>query len=844
MRALSPRSELRDIVWPGLPAEPGARLLAMQFQYAESERWAPEDIQAQQFRQLELLVAHCDRTIPFYRERLRRAGLRAGQKLSPALWSRLPVLTRAEAEAAGKRLHAGKIPQSHGGVVTRAIAGATGKKLDFFQSELAHFFQLSQELRGALWHDTALGEKLAVIEAKILVPPPHIADWGPGFSAVFATGPAVRLDIGQPAAAQAAWLIAEQPAYLRTSAANAALLARYFVGQGLRLPALRALHITGQILSPEQRALCQAAFGVDGIDAYSADDAGVMALRCPLHAHHHVASESVLLEVLDDRGKNCVPGEAGRVVVTPLHNFATPLLRYATGDFSRLGPPCSCGRTLPVLTQISERAEDFLPLPDAAFHGAPQETRKPNGTPVRIPRSGVSDLRWPALPMGTAARMLALQYQFSRTERWAPEELLAHQFAQLDQLVAHCDRTMPFYRARLREAGIAPGEKLTPANWARIPVLSRAAAQEAGTALHCLSVPAAHGALHRSGTSGSTGVPLSIVKTDLHQLFWDAFLLRDVLWHRLELKGKWAVLRRDLLGARGPGGELRAADTALRRLPDLGPSISGVFATGPLSLFEVRRPIAEQAAWLAREEPDYLLSFASNMALLAQHFRDTGQRLKRLRALRSFAEAVSEDQRDLCRDVFGVEILDAYSAEEIGYLALQCPDGHTHLHVMSEGVFLEVLDDREKPCAPGGIGRVVATPLHNFAMPLLRYEVGDYAEMGAPCPCGRGLPVLNRIIGRIRHGVLMPDGETRAARFGVTFYKIAAIRQYQAVQTARDTIEIRLVARRELTAAEAAEITRLVHNDLDPRFRVRFVYVDAIPRLASGKYEEFRCEVV
>jgi len=158
MATLSPRSEPRDIIWPGLPPEPGARLLAMQFQYAETERWAPEEIQAQQLRQLELLVTHCDRTIPFYRERLRRAGLRAGQKLSPALWSRLSVLTRAEAEAAGKRLRAAQIPKGHGSVVTGTLIGADDGKLDFSQSELAYFFQLSQTLRHTLWHDTAFTE--------------------------------------------------------------------------------------------------------------------------------------------------------------------------------------------------------------------------------------------------------------------------------------------------------------------------------------------------------------------------------------------------------------------------------------------------------------------------------------------------------------------------------------------------------------------------------------------------------------------------------------------------------------------------------------------------------------
>ena len=121
---------------------------------------------------------------------------------------------------------------------------------------------------------------------------------------------------------------------------------------------------------------------------------------------------------------------------------------------------------------------------------------------------------------------------------------------------------------------------------------------------------------------------------------------------------------------------------------------------------------------------------------------------------------------------------------------------------MAESVKLEVLDADGAPCPPGAVGRVVVTSLHNFAMPLLRYELGDYAEMGSPCSCGRGLPVLNGIRGRLRHGMIMPDGGRRATYFGISFYKVAAIRQYQAAQTARDTIELRLVVRRPLTTDE------------------------------------------
>ena len=464
---------------------------------------------------------------------------------------------------------------------------------------------------------------------------------------------------------------------------------------------------------------------------------------------------------------------------------------------------------------------------------------------VPVARSGLTDIVWPAMASDLGARLLGLQYQLRQSERWSAEELRAHQFAQLQHLVAHATRTMPFWRTRLREAGIEANTTLTPELWAQIPILTRADANAAGSALHCLSIPPAHGERINSSTSGSTGVPLQIAKTQMQQIYWHAFQLRDMLWHGTDFRAKNATIRR----LRVP--ETRPGQGARQNFWD--PALDKVYATGPFVTFEIRRPIPDQAAWWLREDPEYLITFSSNLALLAQHFRDTPRRPKRLRRLRGYAEVVSADLRELCREVFGVEIVDSYSSEEAGYLAVQCPDmpstpqpGYPTppLHVMAESALVEVLDEAGAPCAPGQVGRVVVTPLHNFAMPLLRYEIGDYAECGAACPCGRGLPVLNRVLGRTRSKVIMPDGASRAAFFGSqNFYRIPAIRQFQGVQVARDVIELRLVARRPLTPEEESVITGLVHGDLHPSFQIRFVYVDEIPRNPSGKIEDFRCEI-
>jgi phenylacetate-CoA ligase len=140
-------------------------------------------------------------------------------------------------------------------------------------------------------------------------------------------------------------------------------------------------------------------------------------------------------------------------------------------------------------------------------------------------------------------------------------------------------------------------------------------------------------------------------------------------------------------------------------------------------------------------------------------------RPRRLREARTFAEALPEDLRALCRAAWNVKLCDVYSAEEAGYIALQCPD-HEHYHVQSENLIVEVIDERGEPCRAGEMGRVVVTTLTSFAMPLIRYEIGDYAVAGAPCPCGRGLPVIERVLGGTRNLLRLPDGPAsfRASR--------------------------------------------------------------------------------
>jgi phenylacetate-CoA ligase len=443
-----------------------------------------------------------------------------------------------------------------------------------------------------------------------------------------------------------------------------------------------------------------------------------------------------------------------------------------------------------------------------------------------VPSSALNGVLWPAVPGPEGTRMLALQYQFAQSERWPPEELRAAQFAQLTRLLHHAKTTVPFYRDRL--AGIAEDRPLDAAAFAQIPLLRRQDIQENFDALITLALPPDHGGMQEGQTSGSTGSPIRFMGTPLTEVFWHAFTLRDHLWQRRDFSAKLAAIR---------------ARVSLGAAAGWGASTDSAFSTGPSVMFNTEQSYPQQAQWLMQENPDYLISIASNMQELARHCGRHGLRPPRLREVRTYGEALHPDARAVVRSAWGVPVIDMYSCREAGYLALQCPQ-HEHYHVQAEGVYLELLDEQGRPCAPGTLGRVVITVLHNFAMPLIRYDIGDYAEAGEPCDCGRKLPVIRRIVGRVRNMLRLPDGSLRHPRFGeAQFGIIAPVRQFQVVQKTLHDIEVALVVARTLTPAEEDTLRVQILKNLGHSFRLSFVYKDNIPRSAGGKYEDFRSEV-
>ncbi len=410
------QSSFADVVWPAIPHPGPAAVLALLFELEQSQWLSPEQIQEQQFRQLQYVVRHAYETVPHYRELYDGAGLDVNVVVDPQRWLEVPPLTRRDIQLGGSRLHSTRVPQHHGKVSTTATSGSTNAPVVTLRTDLTKFFWRVFTLRDHFWHRRDFELPLAAIRYtgdRSAMPPNGAQEenWGIATAGVVATGQTHLLNVLSTIEEQAVWLQRVNPGYVLAYPSALLAIARLFAERGWRLPRLRELRTFGEILEPECRTACERQFDVKVVDGYSSQEVGYIALQCPKHEHYHVQSEGLLVEIVDAAGQPCRPGEIGKVLVTGLHNFAMPLLRYDIGDYAEVGPRCPCGRGLPVLNRILGRQRNLLVLP-------------------------TGERRWPVFDAGERPEDLPPFFQFQVIQRSLEQiEVLAvrHQPFTLDE---------------------------------------------------------------------------------------------------------------------------------------------------------------------------------------------------------------------------------------------------------------------------------------------------------------------------------------------------------------------------------------------------------------------------
>ena len=424
----------------------------------------------------------------------------------------------------------------------------------------------------------------------------------------------------------------------------------------------------------------------------------------------------------------------------------------------------------------------------------------------------------------------ALVEQLGRSQWASPGDLVSSQFRHVGLLADYCNRHSPFFAMRLRRAGLAPSDLADPVGFERLPVMTRRDIQFAGEDLFCREVPPGHGHVSETRTSGSTGEPVLVRRTAVNGLFWNAMAMRDLVWHRRDVSGRLCTIT--------------ALVSEREEHEDWGPPATVFGRTGPMLSLPIAADVARLVDWVAEFRPNFMAMFPSTLDAFTNYCRRHDRALPYIRQVLTTSETLVPSVRAAAEELFNISVTDCYSSEEFGSIALSCPVSGLY-HVMSESVLGEVLDQQGRPCRPGEIGRVTITALHNYATPLVRYDIGDMAEIVASCPCGRGLPAWRRIHGRERNLILMPNGARVWPVLGFRLCRdVAPVLQYQLVQEDRETVEARLVVARPLSASEENGLRGLFHAWIGHPFALRFSYFEGrLPTGPRGKFEEFVCNV-
>ena len=445
--------------------------------------------------------------------------------------------------------------------------------------------------------------------------------------------------------------------------------------------------------------------------------------------------------------------------------------------------------------------------------------------PLDSLRSSIPGVAWPPLVQGVGALVEAYVARLEVTE-WLPlARIEAAQREQLGVLAKHCAQHSPAFARRLATAGLTATDLVRPGGLAKLPPLTRRGLQ-VHDGLFCTNVPDAHQPTGMTQTSGSTGEPTRVMRTGLNKLGHMAMTVRDHRWQRRDARGRLAAMSAHRYEVSEP--------------PDWGEPLGLLYNTGPALALPATMAVDELHRHIADFAPQVLVTYPSVLGAMLAIVERTGEGFAGLAHVRCMSEMVHPDLRERTQAVLGLTIEDAYTSEEFGFLALQCPDADGY-HAMAETHMVEVVDDAGAPCAPGEWGRVLVTDLHNFATPLIRYAIGDYAMAGAPCACGRGLPRLERIMGRERNLVALPDGTRHWPLTGYSkFHGLAPIQQYQLIQHDLKTVEMRLVVAEPLSLEQEAKLKAQIQTSVGYPFAIRLTYFEgSLPVDASGKREEF-----
>lgn len=349
----------------------------------DNEFLTPEVQEDEQSRVLGQIIEFAVAEVPYYRDLFASEGLKPKDIESPRDLPRIPILTRKDVREQMRRLLPSKLPRGESIGRPTESSGSTGNPLQVVHSTRSRRMFALLKQRECRWFGfNPKGVMGWIRTPETLARRPQDDPPGPGETArletwpavgrYFKTGPYVGFSAVNRLWKQADWVARLGPNYLLCGSPALEHLALTF--QDRKRPAnLKGYLAISDVLTPGMRKRIEDTFGAPVSRNYGVNEIGIVAARCPEGGRYHIHTEHCLVEVVDDDGVQCAPGEIGHVLVTTVTNYAMPLIRYDTGDMALTAEgPCPCGRTLPSFERIVGRHKHMSVLPAGTLELADQ----------------------------------------------------------------------------------------------------------------------------------------------------------------------------------------------------------------------------------------------------------------------------------------------------------------------------------------------------------------------------------------------------------------------------------------------------------------------------------------
>lgn len=408
-------------------------------------------------------------------------------------------------------------------------------------------------------------------------------------------------------------------------------------------------------------------------------------------------------------------------------------------------------------------------------------------------------------------------------------EIEVLQWKKLISLLMYSFENIPYYKKVFNECGLHPKLIKKPSDLKKIPILTKDIIRANFDDL--ISVKADRNSLIKNSTGGSSGTPLQLYQDQNFRIHTNAARIRG-----------WQFVKGYNLG--DTYALLWGADRDIKSNYSLGERLSVYFKYGeiPMNAFNLSKERKlEFIRWCNVLRPQILRAYVTAVKDLAKFLEETGCSFPPLKGVVFGAETVDAHTKKYIEKIFNTKGYISYGCRELGLLAMECSEGC--LHQIAENHYFEFVPLKKD--ISNEMSELIITNLHNYAMPFIRYQIGDIGVKGkdTPCKCGRGLPTIERIIGRTTEVFYFSDGSAIPGEMFIHIMKDFPVARYQFAQTASDRVVLRIQKNKDINHELKQKILRKYKEYLPEVVSMEIVEKDTIEKTITGKFRFVKVEM-